>query len=90
MNITELIEQLQAFAAEHGDVEVRLAVQPNWPFEHSIGSVALGQEPIYEGTMDPEDGTVATAEDEVPAIIYIGEGRQLGYLPAMAREGLGW
>lgn len=38
--IRELIQTLQQHADEHGeDCEVRLAQQPNWPFEYSIGEV---------------------------------------------------
>ena len=38
MNISELIEQLQDIASEHGDnIEVRLAQQPQWAFEYSMG-----------------------------------------------------
>ena len=37
MTIRDLISQLQDFADEYGeDTEVRLAHQPNWPFEYGI------------------------------------------------------
>ena len=40
VNINELIEHLQDLQSEHGDsIEVRLAMQPHWPMEYSIGSV---------------------------------------------------
>lgn len=70
--IRELIETLQELADELGDdCEVRLATQPNWPFEHSIGELVA-----------------ATGEDG--AVVYIGEGQQLGYLPRAAARELGW
>ena len=89
MRISELMRELQAMADEHGDdVEVRLAVQPNWPFEHSISSVVATQA-VEVGDLD-EDGEKAGAEDVKPAVVYIGEGGQLGYLPGQATSELGW
>src|SRR6187200_822424 len=45
VNINELIEYLQDLQSEHGDsIEVRLAMQPNWPMEYSIGAVGVSRE----------------------------------------------
>lgn len=44
MRLSELITTLQSFQQELGydaDPEVRLAIQPQWSFEHSIDAVAL-------------------------------------------------
>jgi hypothetical protein len=42
MTVGQLLEALQDIAEEHGnDVEVRLAHQPQWPFEYSIAEVVL-------------------------------------------------
>lgn len=48
VNINELIEQLQDLQSEHGDIDVRLAMQPNWPMEYSIGAVGVsrGRQPV--------------------------------------------
>lgn len=76
MRIQDLIEQLQDLANEHGeDIEVRLAHQPQWAFEFSIGEVAV---------VEAED-----SEDE-GAVVYIGEGEQLGYLSGAGAVALGW
>lgn len=77
MTLAELIEQLEDLAYSYGDdVEVRLAQQPNWPFEYSIDSIIEG----------PEDGP----EDAPVTTIYIVEGQQLGYLPNKAAAIIGW
>lgn len=48
MTIRELIEQLEDIAGEFGDnAEVRLAVQPNWPFEHSISGLGEANGVVY-------------------------------------------
>ena len=72
MLISELIEQLIDIQADHPDAEVRLAMQPNWPFEYSIHSVT----PVP--LEDPRGG-------ETP-VVYLSEGAQLGYLPGAARD----
>lgn len=74
MNLRELIEELERCAESYGDeVEVRLAIQPTWPFEHSIDQVE-----VDNGDLDK------------PAVVYIAEGSQLGYLPGEVTSGLGW
>tara|TARA_R100000951_G_scaffold50728_2_gene42802 strand:+ start:16885 stop:17133 length:249 start_codon:yes stop_codon:yes gene_type:complete len=82
MNVTELIERLQYVAEVNPDAEVRLASQPNWPFEWSISNVLevdLGVED-EDGCSSGQEGT----------IVYIAEGSQLGYLPGVAKDELGW
>lgn len=37
MTVQELIDELETL---NPDAEVRLAFQPSWPFEHSLGTVA--------------------------------------------------
>lgn len=44
MNVIELIEALSEFPE---DAEVRLATQPAWPFEHSVGQPVF----VYDGTV---------------------------------------
>lgn len=87
MKLRELIEQLQKMESEHGgDVDVRLAHQPSWPFEYSISEVEAGV-PGYD---DEDEDEESPAKDDRETVIYIGEGRQLGYLPGSAARALGW
>lgn len=72
MLLSELIEQLMDIHSTHPDAEVRLAVQPSWPFEYSIHSVA----PV---SLEDDQG------EEVP-VVYLSEGVQLGYLPGAAKD----
>ena len=79
MTLEELIEELQYLqqSGVTGDTAVRFASQPSWPFEYSIDSV---QEVEIENRR--------TGESE--SVIFLEEGRQLGYLPAEAIFQLGW
>jgi len=79
MTLDELIEELQYLqeSGVPGDTAVRFASQPSWPFEYSINSV-------QEVQIDDEEA------DEPETIIFLEEGRQLGYLPSEAKNMLGW
>jgi len=79
MTISELIYELQRMPQ---DAEIRLAMQPAWPFEYSIGGVVLVSSNESEGFDD--------REHEEEAIVYLSEGSQIGYLSDEAREELGW
>lgn len=85
-----------------GDFEVKLAVQPSWPFEHRIASV-IGpdeiQDRINEEAECPEhegylighaNCDVEFEQEERPSVIYIAEGGQDGYLNSDAKSALGW
>ena len=54
---------------------VRFASQPSWPFEYSISGVI---QTIVDNRGNEED------------IVYLEEGRQIGYLPKEAKDELGW
>ena len=58
------------------DATVRFASQPSWPFEYSIYGVV--------------QTTVKDNRDNEEDIVYLEEGRQVGYLPSEAKEELGW
>jgi hypothetical protein len=76
MTISELIERLEEYQDELGDVEVRLMTQSNWPFENGIVGLASGAEinaAIDED--DPEDDGDVDDDD----LVYIVEGQQLCY-----------
>ena len=72
MTVNELIEELKFY---DGELEVRFASQPSWPFEYSINGAIRA--------------TVREHNNRYEAV-YLEEGRQLGYLPKEAKEELGW
>ena len=86
MTVGQLLEALQDIAEEHGeDVEVRLAHQPQWAFEYSIGEVVL-VEP-KERELKPGDrvknllrgrqrGAIARLESEDAAYVHWDEGSE--------------
>jgi hypothetical protein len=57
------------------DATVRFASQPSWPFEYSIYGVVQ---------------TTVNYNDNKRDMVYLEEGRQVGYLPSEAKEELGW
>lgn len=78
--LRDVIDRLQELAEEYGDgLPVRLAHQPNYPLEYTIGR-------------DVETSIVALesrhADDQ--NVVYIGEGSQVGYLSGRAARALGW
>ena len=77
MTVEELLCELEGMEP---DAEVRLAMQPSWPFEYSIGGI------VQVSAVDDE----SVPEDELPQLIYLSECRQLGYLPGYVSEELGW
>lgn len=66
------------------DAEVRLAMQPSWPMEYTIGDVVLVEEDLSRTMSEYQ------VDEHEPGIVYISEGDQLGYLPQRATEDLGW
>lgn len=77
MIVSELLELLRELPE---DAEVRLAHQPAYPMELSLGKVAF---------IEPE----ADEDDEgMPCygVVYLGEGEQIGYLPGEAARALGF
>ena len=69
-------ELIQELKYMDEDATVRFASQPSWPFEYSIYGVV--------------QTTVRDNEDNERDMVYLEEGRQVGYLPAEAKEELGW
>ena len=57
------------------DATVRFASQPSWPFEYSISGVVQ---------------TTVNYNDNERDMVYLEEGRQVGYLPSEAKDELGW
>ena len=82
MTVYELKMLLEDFDE---DAEIRLAMQPSWPMEYTIGDVICieRETPLHE--LDEHE-----VDDYTPGIVYISEGYQLGYLPQRVTEDLGW
>ena len=78
MTVNELIERLEEYRDELGNVEVRLMTQSNWPFENGIAGLASGPEINEAGDEDSDD---EDDEEDVVAndVLYIVEGGQIGY-----------
>lgn len=91
MTLSELITYLQEIEDQHGDIEVRLAHQPNWPFEYRISDSGVVAVDINQEHGDSDDD----ADFDPPRkpermVCFIAEGGQLGYLPTAAVHELGW
>jgi len=69
MKVSDLISVLEDCDP---DGEVRLAIQPSYPFELAVDRV----EEIVGS--DPD------------SVVYISQGRSVGYLSGEARDALGW
>lgn len=86
MRLIDLIEALQEELAsmsgpEQEAAEVRIMSQPSWPFENAIAGV-VAEEDLYEEDEDDEDcgaGGYTPCDDPGHRVIYIAEGRQIGY-----------
>jgi hypothetical protein len=74
MTVRQLIEELEFM---NQDAEIRFASQPNWPFEYSIDDIV---------SVDIENRLTGEEEE----VVYLAEGRQIGYLPGEAADELGW
>jgi hypothetical protein len=87
-----LIEELSRYDE---DAIVRLAFQPSWPLEYSVGAVVevevgdhdYSHEEIEEARAE---GVDLMADEETETIVYIGEREQLGYLSGSAQDALNW
>lgn len=90
MNINELISMLEDYRDEiGGDAEVRLMTQQNWPFENSIHGLVSGNQ-INEATNEDEgDDDEYEGDVEDDRVLYIVEGRQLGYGTKLAWDVVG-
>lgn len=85
MTIDEMISQLEDFRDElGGETEVRLMMQPSWPFEYDISGMAFTSE-FVEPDYSPEELAEMKDEghepevEEQPEILYLLEGSQLCY-----------
>lgn len=92
MTVGELKELLEDLP---DNAEVRLAHQPRWPFELSVGKCAYVENDEDAEMEKPEDAEDDEDDDPPqfdgnPGIFYIGDGGQVGYLPGNVASELGW
>lgn len=59
---------------------VRLATQPGYPLENLLARVAC----------TPDDAEYEGPTRTDPPVVWLGAGAQVGYLPALAANALGW
>ncbi|WP_158851193.1 hypothetical protein [Saccharothrix deserti] len=71
---------IAALTAYDPTTPVRLATQPGYPMEHALGRVVC--------TPDDAEGDGTPPTD--PPVVWLGAGDQVGYLPALAANALGW
>jgi hypothetical protein len=84
MTIDQMIELLEAYRDElGGDTEVRLMTQQSYPFENGISGFASSVEMTDEDACDEDDEDCdderEVTDGETDTILYIAEGRQIGY-----------
>lgn len=72
LTVEELMDRLSEMPPE---AEVRIAEQPQWPFEYSIESF---------------NPVVVARDGDNNEVVYIVEGSQLGYLPGSVANEVGW
>ncbi|MCX4750582.1 hypothetical protein OG455_34610 [Kitasatospora sp. NBC_01287] len=77
LTVADLINSL---AAHDPRTPVRLALSPEWPFEHYVGAITAT--PHIPPTTP--DSTTAAAHDEQRGAVWIGDGGQIGHLPPEA------
>jgi len=101
MTVGRLMKMLESIDPA---TEVRFASQPSWPFEYGIEGVyvvdMLGDDDEY-ATLEPgeEDDYDSDAEqmENEPSfneggkiIVYLTESSQIGYLPGIVAQTIGW
>ena len=102
MTVGELMSLLEGFDE---DAEVRLAFQPRYPMQYTVGEVAqavLGEDESQDSECRECGGDGCEAcggsgavepDGETHTVVYIGEGsdiREAPYLPGAAARALGW
>ena len=83
MTLSDLIERLEELRSELGDnVEVRLMTQQNYPFENELAGATclrdIREREVVESD-DDENPERFDADGDPAEVVYLLEGRQLGY-----------
>jgi hypothetical protein len=82
------VRDLKRFLENMGDdVEVRFASQPNWPFEYNIEDIYMVD---LNEQNEENDDMVVEDEYEPDEVVYLVEGNQIGYLPGIVKNTIGW
>jgi hypothetical protein len=89
MKIEDLINTLEELAETHPGIEVRLMTQHSWPFENNIQGITTTSamdEADLEAERDrreeqglPTENLPSEPEPAKEEVVYLVEGRQLGY-----------
>ena len=83
MTLSDLIERLEELRSELGDdVEVRLMTQQNYPFENELAGATCLRDIRERDELDSDDDDNPEGfepEGEPAEVVYLLEGRQLGY-----------
>ena len=80
-NEIDTVGDLQRALADYDpDTPIRWAAQPSYPMEYTIGQVVC--------TPDDAEGDGTVRHD--PPVVWLGERAQVGYLPELAANALGW
>ncbi len=75
MTIDDLLDVIDGL---DGKTEVRLAIQPHWPFEYSIERAMLKSELEFDDDEEEDDSTKQDDDDD-DDVLYLTQGTQLGY-----------
>ena len=83
MTLSDLIERLEVLRSELGDdVEVRLMTQQNYPFENELAGATCLRDIRERDEVDSDDDDNPERfepEGKPAEVVYLLEGRQLGY-----------
>ncbi len=83
MTLSDLIERLEELRSELGDdVEVRLMTQQNYPFENELAGATCLRDIRQRAEIESDDDENPErfdAEGDPAEVVYLLEGRQLGY-----------
>jgi hypothetical protein len=74
--VDRLIERLQEISEEgHGDSEIRLATQPNYPLRYTLAGVAAPADLQLEGNEDGDEDSRPDQDGNTPAsYVWLAEG----------------
>lgn len=75
VTVRKLLAELQELPEEVLDAEIRIIMQPVWPFEYSLSS---------------NSGVLLMVGEEQTPIVYLAEGEQIGYASEDVLNALGW
>ena len=83
MTLSDLIERLEELRSELGDdVEVRLMTQQNYPFENELAGATCLRDIRERDELESDDDEHPErfdADGDPAEVVYLLEGRQLGY-----------